>query len=52
MANQPVKIKPERPVQSVDVGATPHVRRKKVREVQNIKEQVKLHLHKLSNDLR
>jgi hypothetical protein len=44
-----INIKPEAPVQSADVGESPHVRRKKVKEVQGIKENL---LHKMRNDLR
>lgn len=44
-----IAIKPERPVQSTDVGATEHVRRKKTSELQHIKAGL---LHKMRNDLR
>ncbi len=48
----PIQIKPERPVQSTDVGNTPKVRRKKFKEVQSLKEVAKLHMNKLSQGLR
>jgi hypothetical protein len=48
----PIKIKPEKPTQSVDVGDTPKVRRKKFKEVQSLKEVAKLHMNKLSQGLR
>lgn len=44
-----VKIKPERPVQSADVGESPHVRKKKIREMGRIKNVL---LNKMRNNLR
>ena len=50
--NVQLDVSPERPVQSADVGASIRPRKKRVREDQTIKQQVKQHLDKMSNDLR
>lgn len=47
-----VDIKPERPVQSTDVGNAAKPRRRKAREDQTIKQEVKTHLAKMNAGLR
>lgn len=47
-----VQIASAKPVQSADVGESPRVRRKKFKEVQGIRKEIKVHMDKLSQGLR